>query len=358
MFFFFGASRQTVQVHIFALVTIFLVQDVVCCVYCDILILKFNDMRRTKLRCLCLWQAQIVKILNMMNDFIYIKMPIKMGEYDDLVIEPIEIRLIRPSNFPVRYTDSNTEEMSTLKESIRRHGLLQPILIRPLEQGFEIVAGHRRFTACKSLHHRFISCRICEFSDKQAFEIQLSENLQRKSMDPLEEAEAYQKYVTEFGWGGIVDLSRRIGKSQEYISHRMQLLRLPDSVKGHVVSKSMNVSQALELVGEPRSEGLVDDIVQNRLTVKQIRSLKADKSDVRNVARRRRDTKSKETRITKRGIFALKIALSRFDDLVDASHDTDPRQRAALVSFMMDMRRQIHSMIDETIRFEKDRPKN
>lgn len=284
-------------------------------------------------------------------------MSIGMREYSDLVVEPIEIRFIRPSKFPVRYSADDTVEMLSLKDSIRQHGLLQPILVRALEQGFEIVAGHRRFSACRSLRHRFISCRIGEFTDQQAFEIQLTENIQRKSMDPLEEAEAYHKYVTEFGWGGVADLSARIGKSEEYVSHRIQLLRLPDSVKSHIVDRSMNVSQALELVGAPTSETFVDDIVHNQLTVKQIRNLKSEMPDMKTVAKRKRDSKSKESNITKRGIFALKIALSRFDDLVEAAHDADPQQRAALVAFLMDMRLKVHSMIDETIRFEKSRPK-
>lgn len=279
-------------------------------------------------------------------------------DFDSLTVEPIELRMISPSKFPVRYSGGeDTAAMADLKESIKRHGLLHPILVRPLEHGFEIVAGHRRFAACRSLHHRFISCRICEFGDREAFEIQISENLQRKTMDPLEEAEAYQRYVTEFGWGGVTDLSRRIGKSEEYVSHRMQLLRLPDSAKSHVTAKNMNVSQALELVGAPESaEELAEDVVRNKLTVKQIRKLKAE-MDEGTVARRRKDSKSRETQITKKGILTLKIALSRMDDLVDAAHGTDPYERAAMIEFLMDMRRRIHSMIDEAIRFEKNRPK-
>ncbi|MBI1657487.1 MAG: ParB/RepB/Spo0J family partition protein [Thaumarchaeota archaeon] len=279
-------------------------------------------------------------------------------DFDSLTVEPIELRMISPSKFPVRYAGGeDTAAMADLKESIKRHGLLHPILVRPLEHGFEIVAGHRRFAACRSLHQRFISCRICEFGDREAFEIQISENLQRKTMDPLEEAEAYQRYVTEFGWGGVTDLSRRIGKSEEYVSHRMQLLRLPDSAKSHVTAKNMNVSQALELVGAPESaEEMAEDVVRNKLTVKQIRKLKAE-MDEGTVARRRKDSKSRETQITKKGILTLKIALSRMDDLVDAAHGTDPYERAAMIEFLMDMRRRIHSMIDEAIRFEKNRPK-
>src|SRR5215216_407306 len=99
------------------------------------------------------------------------------------------MKMIRPSEFAVRdqfMKDGTADE--TLTNSIREHGLLQPILVRPLSHGFEIVAGHRRFQTCRSLRWRFIPCKIREMTDKQAFEIQLTENIQRKSMDPIEEA--------------------------------------------------------------------------------------------------------------------------------------------------------------------------
>ena len=133
-----------------------------------------------------------------------------MEQIDNSIIEPIELNMIRPSKFAVRHSPStNDPEILLLKTSILQHGLLQPIVIRPLDNGFELVAGHRRFTACKSLRWRFISCKIRDMSDKQAYEIQLTENIQRKSMDPIEEAESYQKYVNEFGWGGISELSKK-----------------------------------------------------------------------------------------------------------------------------------------------------
>ncbi len=290
-------------------------------------------------------------------------MPI--NEYDGSIIELIEIRMIRPSKFPVRYADpKDSDEKLSLKESIREHGLLQPIVVRPLDHGFEVVAGHRRLAACRSLRHQFIQCKICDLSDQHAYEIQIIENLQRKTLDPIEEAEAYQKYVLDFGWGGIKDLSKKIAKSQEYVYHRMQLLKLPDSVKTHVVDKRMSVSQALEIVGAPGpKEELVDNIVQNKLTISQIRKLKSDMNAVKNddndnsVARRSRESVSLESQITKRNIFALKIALSRVDDLIEDAHGAKDNEKAPIIEFLMNTRRQLHTMIDETIRFEKSRPK-
>jgi len=107
---------------------------------------------------------------------------------DTSLIAQIELKLIRPSQFSVRDRSRKmpNEDDALLSNSIREHGLLQPILIRPLIHGFEIVAGHRRFQACRSLRWRLIPCKIHEMSDKQAYEIQLTENTQRKSMDPVE----------------------------------------------------------------------------------------------------------------------------------------------------------------------------
>ena len=71
-------------------------------------------------------------------------------------------------------------------------------------------------------------------SDKDAYEIQLTENMQRKAMDAIEEAEAFRRYVIDFGWGGVSELAKKIGMSEEYVSHRIQLLRLPDNLKERI----------------------------------------------------------------------------------------------------------------------------
>lgn len=164
---------------------------------------------------------------------------------DTSIVEQIEMKMIRPSEFAVRdqfLNDGSQDE--TLMNSIKEHGLLQPILVRPLSHGFEIVAGHRRFQTCRSLRWRFVPCKIREMTDKQAFEIQLTENIQRKSMDPVEEAEAFRRYVVDFGWGGVSELAKKIGKSEEYVSHRIQLLRLPADIKEQIINSKINVSQA------------------------------------------------------------------------------------------------------------------
>jgi ParB family transcriptional regulator, chromosome partitioning protein len=285
-----------------------------------------------------------------------------MEVFDSSIVEQIEMKMIRPSNFAVRDKFQESLEMESLMSSIREHGLLQPILIRPRLNGFEIVAGHRRFHACKSLRWRFIACKIREMSDKQAFEIMLTENIQRKSMDPVEEAEAFRKYVLEYGWGGVSELGRKIGKSEEYVSHRIQLLKLPEDVKEQIIVNRLNVSQAFELTNVPESRLLefTSKIMQKNLTVKQIREVKAaikeeslyessspvnELSSVIPIVRK--------VKFAKKTSLALKITLARLDTIIEeAEMNIQTEQRKEIIDFLMCIRLRIHSMIDETIRFK------
>ena len=280
-----------------------------------------------------------------------------MDQIDNSIIEPIELNMIRPSKFAVRQSSSpKNSELLLLKTSILQHGLLQPIVIRPLDHGFELVAGHRRFTACKSLRWRFISCKIIDMSDKQAYEIQLTENIQRKSMNPIEEAQAYQKYVNEFGWGGISELSKKIGKSDEYISHRMKLLILPLTIKEKLVENNLSVSQALEIIHIDDAEKniLTDQIIENKLTVKQIRELKKTMKSESEMIINKDNSVSKSLHLVKKSNLSLKITLSRIDDLIhDAEKIKNRKQRLESTEFLMNLRLKIHSLIDETIHFKK-----
>lgn len=281
---------------------------------------------------------------------------------DTSIVEQIEMKMVRPSQFAVRdkFQKMGTE-MEALSASIREHGLLQPILIRPLEHGFEIVAGHRRFQACRSLRWRFISCKIREMSDKQAYEIQLTENIQRRSMDPVEEAEAFRRYVMEFGWGGVSELAKKIGKSEEYVSHRLQLLKLPEAAREQMAVNRLNVSQAIELAGLPsaRQTEVLGQVMADNLTVRQIRDIKSAiaKDELAGISYSG-DGSARPVRIAKKATLTLRITLSRLDNLIDEVHTTvGPDQRAEIVGMLMGMRIQVHSMIDESIRFKNSQKK-
>ena len=290
-----------------------------------------------------------------------------MEFFDTSIVEQIEMKMIRSSQFAVRDRFQRmSDDDHCLIASIREHGLLQPILIRPLTHGFEIVAGHRRFHACRSLRWRFIPCKIRELADKEAYEIQLTENMQRKSMDPIEEAEAFRRYVVDFGWGGVTELASKIGKSEEYVSHRIQLLKLPEQVRQHVIESRINVSSALELtsISSEKQNMIVQQINSSDMTVRQIREMKSlmktNPVDVNSgtdqfslTSTRVLNKKSQMLKLTKKTTLALRITLARIDNLIDEVHSTvEPAERAEIVSFLMGTRLRIHSLIDETIRYK------
>jgi ParB family transcriptional regulator, chromosome partitioning protein len=281
---------------------------------------------------------------------------------DTSITEQIEMKLIHPSSFAVRDKfQKYCEDDESLIMSIREHGLIQPILIRPLSQGFEIVAGHRRYQACKSLRWRFIPCKIREMTNKQAFEIQLSENIQRKSMDPIEEAEAFRRYVIDFGWGGMSDLAKKIGKSEEYVSHRIQLLKLSEEIKKKIASNRLNVSKAIEISTIPieKQSEIVGEIIENNLSVKRIRELKMIlreniSEDYSTIGLTNGNNYlSKSLKITKKASLSLKVTLARIDNLIEESQILiEPGERTEIMNFLMELRIRIHELIDDTIKFK------
>jgi ParB family transcriptional regulator, chromosome partitioning protein len=185
-------------------------------------------------------------------------------------IEPIETALLISSENSLR---ADLGDLSELCSSIRIHGLLQPILVRPRGTKFEIVCGHRRFEACRKLMKRRIDCIVRDMNDIDAYELAIIENIQRHTLSPIEEAKAYRKYVFDFGWGGVVDLAKKIGKSPEYVSHRMSLLQLPLDIVEKVSNNVISLGQAQELVwiDKAESRSLIAQLGGEQLLVQSCR---------------------------------------------------------------------------------------
>ncbi len=188
------------------------------------------------------------------------------------ILQEINVIRIRHPTIRLRRDLSNLEELAS---SIREHGLLQPIVVRPKEQEYEVVAGNRRLAACRMLKLRKITCHIVELTDKEAYEIALVENVHHKTMDPLEEAMAFHQYVEGYGWGGVSELARRIGRSQEFVTKRIQLLRLPEKVQQEIIRQRITPSVALEMLPLERDamEQVANFIINNPLTKEEIRDI-------------------------------------------------------------------------------------
>ena len=192
------------------------------------------------------------------------------------VIEDIEICKIKQSLPSYRFIHTEIDE---LVQSINKKGLLQPIVVRSKGEYYEIVAGNRRYKACTALGWRKIVCHIAELDDKEAFEVSLIENIQRKNLEPIEQAHAFKNYVLAFGWGGISELSSKIGKSASYIDKIIRLLDLPADILDSISKFEINRSTAEELLSirdNHMQSKLAQIIREKRLSSRQARKLVKD----------------------------------------------------------------------------------
>ncbi|MDG7012599.1 MAG: ParB/RepB/Spo0J family partition protein [Nitrososphaerota archaeon] len=188
---------------------------------------------------------------------------------------------IADSNFlSLRSSPEEDNQILDLALSIQKHGLLEPLIVRvaehpdPFGHKFELICGHRRLFACKRLSQRSVSCVVLNLSDQEAMEVALAENVQRRSLNPIEEAQAFELYISSFGRGSVTVLARRISKSEEYVSHRLMLLGLPKEIQERISRRLLKSAYATELVWlkNPISQTeLLGEIEKNHLSFRQIR---------------------------------------------------------------------------------------
>jgi ParB family chromosome partitioning protein len=198
-----------------------------------------------------------------------------MGSYSNELAGSVEDITISDIVLPGNSLRSCMNGIEQLAESIMKIGLLQPIVVRINSLGsFEIVAGNRRFNACKKLGWRKISCHLVNLDDKSAFEVSIIENIQRQTLNPVEEGLAFRKYVNKFGWGGVSELAQKLSKSPGYISRRMKLVELPKDVVELISKSEISVSIAEELLS------VKDKYKQSKLAV-MIRSKQLSSRDTR-----------------------------------------------------------------------------
>ncbi|TVX89812.1 ParB/RepB/Spo0J family partition protein [Paenibacillus agilis] len=165
---------------------------------------------------------------------------------DDRVIE-IALQQLRPNPYqPRKHFDD--QAIQELAESIRQHGVIQPIIVRSVLKGYEIIAGERRFRASQLLGLEKVPAVVRAFSDEQTMEIALIENLQRENLNALELAQAYHNLMEQLSLTQE-ELSVKVGKSRSHIANFLRLLQLPDEVKEHVSRGTLTMGHARALAG-------------------------------------------------------------------------------------------------------------
>jgi ParB family chromosome partitioning protein len=185
-------------------------------------------------------------------------------------VKQIPVADIVPSPYQPR-TVFDDEKIDELSQTIRTHGVIQPIVVRVRNGKFEIIAGERRWRAVKKLGHETVPAIVRDFNDSQAASIALIENLQREGLTSIEEAIAYQQLI-EIHNLTQESLAQRLGKSQSTIANKIRLLHLPDDAKQALLERKITERHAralLALDDEQLQLKVLQEIISKELNVKQ-----------------------------------------------------------------------------------------
>jgi ParB family transcriptional regulator, chromosome partitioning protein len=182
-------------------------------------------------------------------------------------VREIEIARIRPNpNQPRIQFDE--EALAELADSIAERGVLQPILVRPEGDRFEIVAGERRWRAAQRARLHTIPAMVREIDEATTAEIALIENVQREDLNAIEEAEAYRQLINRYGHGQN-EVGRLVHKSRSHVANMLRLLDLPEFVRQSLLKGDISMGHARAVAAAPDPESLTKDIIGKGLSVRQ-----------------------------------------------------------------------------------------
>ncbi len=169
----------------------------------------------------------------------------------------------------------NEEKIEELSESIKEHGIIQPIVVRKKENGYEIVAGERRWRAAIKAELTQVPCLLRELSDEQNMLIAIIENMQREDLNPLEEAEGLNQMIVSFGMTQE-QISKSVGKSRPYIANSLRLLKLPEYIKESLAEGKLSAAHGRTLItieNEELRKSLCEKIIAEGLSVRATEKL-------------------------------------------------------------------------------------
>ena len=183
---------------------------------------------------------------------------------------PIEFITQNPRNPRRTFAEA---DLTDLSNSIREHGIVQPVVVRPRPGGrYEIIAGERRWRAAQRAGLVEVPVIIRDVDDRVALELAIIENVQRADLNPVEEAQGYQQLIDEHNYTQA-DLGQVIGKSRSHVANTLRLLKLPDSIRDMLVDGSLSAGHARTLVTAEDPAGLAKRIVEEGLSVRQAEAL-------------------------------------------------------------------------------------
>ena len=272
------------------------------------------------------------------------------------VLENVDISKIKP--FKYYYRNNLHEDMHELCYSIKEKGLLQPIIVRMTDDSkYEIVAGTRRYNACKMLGWRKILCHVVELDDKDAFEVSLMENIHSKNLNPIDEARAFKDYVSTYGWGGISELATKLGKSASYIDKRIRMLTFPETIIESISNNEIKPSLAEELlpIKEKEHQSKLAELIKKRkLSSRQVRMIKDEMKnsehpeEIFDFQTKIVDIDARTQKSFDKAIIAVRVAMNKLASIIE-----DVEDNWAVYEILMQHKNMLHSQIDILLKEKK-----
>lgn len=185
---------------------------------------------------------------------------------------PIEFLRANPRNPRRAFSDAELDELSV---SIKQHGVIQPIVVRPVkgaQDRFEIIAGERRWRASQRAGLHDVPIITADVNDSAALEIAIIENVQRSDLNAIEEAQGYHALATEYKHSAD-DIARLVGKSRSHVANMMRLTKLPEQVQAYIAEGKLSAGHARALIGVPDPAAAAKRIVEEGLNVRQAEAL-------------------------------------------------------------------------------------
>lgn len=221
----------------------------------------------------------------------------KKEESEEKGISFIDINEIKPNQNQPRKS-FNEEKLEELAASIIENGLIQPVILRKADKGYEIVAGERRWRACRKAGLKEIPCIIREFTDEQNMLIAIIENMQREDLNPIEEAEGLNQMIVNFGMTQE-QVSKSVGKSRPYITNALRLLKLPSEIREMLLANQLSAGHARAIAGISDTEKqiqLAEYAIKEGLSVREIEKIIKEENTPKKKISRKKTEKSADVR--------------------------------------------------------------
>ena len=260
---------------------------------------------------------------------------VELDEVKQLKISDIRVNPYQPRKI------FDEQALQELAESIKEHGVIQPIIVKKSIKGYEIVAGERRYRASQLVGKETIPAIIRDFTDEQMMEIAVLENLQRENLNPIEEAEAYKNLMQTLNLNQE-QLAKKVGKSRSHITNILGILNLPESIKDLIITNKITMGHARvlsKLEDKEKIETLAAKTINDNLSVRQLEQLSSNNNEYERknkIAKQHKEKTNEEIDLEKQlsEYFGTKVKLNNKKIEISYENDNDLNRILEIMNYI------------------------